>query len=250
MSPPFRITTFSTSLTNLTAHLPQSRDYSCYVSRPIPAPPPLWLQKHNLSTRTRLRAASPTCDESIGSLTLSAPEAGDFVELVQLYQHLGIIWVRVFSIQQQELFLHPEDGGITVFQSVTCMPLYQGTVCHYTRGLYAIIPGDCMPLYQGTVCHCTRGLYAIIPGHCMPLYQGTVCHCTRGLYAIVPGDCMPLYQGTVCHCTRGLYAIIRGDCMPLYQGTVCHYARGLYAIMPGDCMPLCQGTVCHYTRGL
>jgi hypothetical protein len=35
----------------LRAVLPQSRDCSCYVSRPIPAPPPLWLQKH-----TNLRA--------------------------------------------------------------------------------------------------------------------------------------------------------------------------------------------------
>ena len=40
------MTTFSASLTNLTALLPQSRDSSCYVSRPILAPPPLWLQKH------------------------------------------------------------------------------------------------------------------------------------------------------------------------------------------------------------
>jgi hypothetical protein len=35
-----------TSLTNLTALQPQSHNYSCYVSRPILAPPPLWLHKH------------------------------------------------------------------------------------------------------------------------------------------------------------------------------------------------------------
>jgi hypothetical protein len=46
MSPLFCTTTFSASLTNLTTLLPQSRVYSCYVSRPILAPPPLWLQKH------------------------------------------------------------------------------------------------------------------------------------------------------------------------------------------------------------
>ena len=40
------ITTFSASLTNLTLLLRQSRDSSCYVSRPILAPPPLWLQEH------------------------------------------------------------------------------------------------------------------------------------------------------------------------------------------------------------
>ena len=40
-SPSFCMATFSTSLTNLTVPLPQSRDCSCYVSRPILAPPPL-----------------------------------------------------------------------------------------------------------------------------------------------------------------------------------------------------------------
>ena len=45
-SSPFCMTTFSASLTKLTALLPQSRDISCYVSRPILAPPPPWLQKH------------------------------------------------------------------------------------------------------------------------------------------------------------------------------------------------------------
>jgi hypothetical protein len=45
MSPSFSRTTLSASLTNLTAILLQSRDCSCYVSRPILAPPPLWLQK-------------------------------------------------------------------------------------------------------------------------------------------------------------------------------------------------------------
>ena len=41
MSPSFWMTTFSASLTNLTALLPQSHDRSCYVSRPILAPLPL-----------------------------------------------------------------------------------------------------------------------------------------------------------------------------------------------------------------
>jgi hypothetical protein len=45
-SPSFCMTIFSTSLTNINTRLPQSRDYSCNVSRPILAPPPLWLQKH------------------------------------------------------------------------------------------------------------------------------------------------------------------------------------------------------------
>jgi hypothetical protein len=45
-SPSFYMTAFSASVTNLTAHLPQSHDRSCYVSWRILAPPPLWLQKH------------------------------------------------------------------------------------------------------------------------------------------------------------------------------------------------------------
>ena len=44
--PSFCMTTFSASLTNLTVLLPQSRDCSSYVSRPILAPPPLGLQEH------------------------------------------------------------------------------------------------------------------------------------------------------------------------------------------------------------
>jgi len=40
------MTTFNTSVTNFTAVLPLSRDFSCYVSRPILAPSPVWLQKH------------------------------------------------------------------------------------------------------------------------------------------------------------------------------------------------------------
>jgi hypothetical protein len=45
-SPSFYMTTISVSLINLTALPPKSRDYSCYVIRPILTPPPLWLQKH------------------------------------------------------------------------------------------------------------------------------------------------------------------------------------------------------------
>ena len=44
-SPSFAMTTFSVRLRNFTALLPQTHDCSCYVSRPILAPPPLWLHK-------------------------------------------------------------------------------------------------------------------------------------------------------------------------------------------------------------
>ena len=42
----FYMTTFGASLTNIMALLSQSRDCSWYVSRPIPTPRPLLLQKH------------------------------------------------------------------------------------------------------------------------------------------------------------------------------------------------------------
>lgn len=42
----FFITIFSVNLTNLTTLLPRSHEYSHYVSRPILAPPPLWMRKH------------------------------------------------------------------------------------------------------------------------------------------------------------------------------------------------------------
>ena len=45
-SPSFFIKYFGASVTNLTPLLPQSRDSSCYASRPILAPPPLWRQQH------------------------------------------------------------------------------------------------------------------------------------------------------------------------------------------------------------
>jgi hypothetical protein len=45
-TPSFCMTTFSASLTNHTALLPQSHDISFYVSRPVLAPPSLLLQKH------------------------------------------------------------------------------------------------------------------------------------------------------------------------------------------------------------
>jgi hypothetical protein len=63
-SPSFYLTTFSASLAYFMVLLPQSYDCSCYVS-----------------TCTTL----PTCDISLGRLTLLAPEAGGFVELLVSY---------------------------------------------------------------------------------------------------------------------------------------------------------------------
>jgi len=54
----FCMTIFSTSLVNITVLTPQSRDCSYYVSRPIPAPPPLWPHK-NTDLRAHNFAHSP-----------------------------------------------------------------------------------------------------------------------------------------------------------------------------------------------
>ena len=58
-SPSFFIKCFGASLTNLTPLLPQSPDSSCYVSRPILAPPLLWLQQH---TDLRAHDFAHSCD--------------------------------------------------------------------------------------------------------------------------------------------------------------------------------------------
>jgi len=79
--------TFSARLTNLTVLLPQSHDCSYYVSRRILTPPSLLLQKHTDLLHTTLRILQAS-DISLGSLTLPAPEAGDFVELLLLYLRL------------------------------------------------------------------------------------------------------------------------------------------------------------------
>jgi len=88
--PSFCVTSFSTSLTNLSFLLPQSRDCSCNVRRPILAPPPLWLSYAHTTSRTL-----PTCDISLGSLTSPASEAGDFVEFILLYTCR--FWICVYQ---------------------------------------------------------------------------------------------------------------------------------------------------------
>jgi hypothetical protein len=83
-SPPFCMTTFTASLTNLTSLLPHSRDCRRYVSDQY------W-HLHRSDCRNILIYAHTTlrtvltCDISLGSLTLPASEAGDFVELILLY---------------------------------------------------------------------------------------------------------------------------------------------------------------------
>ena len=87
-SPSFFMITFNARLTNLTARLPQSRVCSCYLADE------LWHLQRSDSRNTLIYAHTssrtlPTCDIGIRSRTLPAPEAGDFVELLLLYQLSG-----------------------------------------------------------------------------------------------------------------------------------------------------------------
>jgi len=98
-SPLFFRTTLNASLTNFTVLLPQSRDTSCYVSRPTLALPPLWLHKHTdllAQNFAHFHEWSP----DFGSLPLPAPEAGDFVELLLLHQTADIRQVCHLSFIQ------------------------------------------------------------------------------------------------------------------------------------------------------
>ena len=69
-SPSFCTKTVSAGLTKLTALLPQTRDCSCYISRRMLAPTLPRLHRHT--------------DLLLRSLTLPAPEAGVFMELIFL----------------------------------------------------------------------------------------------------------------------------------------------------------------------
>ena len=57
-SPSFCVITFSASLTNVTLLLLPSRVHSCYVSRPIPAPPLPWSLIYAHTTSSSI----PTCE--------------------------------------------------------------------------------------------------------------------------------------------------------------------------------------------
>jgi len=85
-SPPFCVTTFSASLTDITALLLQQQDSRCYVSSRILTPPPHWLHEHFTSL------TFPTCNISLVSLKLPTPEAGDFMELILLWLNAPLRW--------------------------------------------------------------------------------------------------------------------------------------------------------------
>jgi hypothetical protein len=87
-SPSFCTTTFRASLINRTDLLPKSRDSSHYISRPIPAPQPLWLQKHtdlraqefaqspDMWQQTRLNKVTCSWNRRICGINSSIKEAG------------------------------------------------------------------------------------------------------------------------------------------------------------------------------
>jgi hypothetical protein len=98
--PPFCMTTFIASLTNLTPLLPQSRDNSCYVIRPILAPPALWLQK-NTDLCAHEFAHFPVIDINLGSLTVPASAAGDFAKLILLFDSTHVNDHCEFRIREE-----------------------------------------------------------------------------------------------------------------------------------------------------
>ena len=72
--------------------------YRCHSgttgSTRIPAPPPLWLQKHtDLRAQYFVHPLPPTCNVSLGSLTVAMPEARDFVE--SLETHTVNCWFKI-----------------------------------------------------------------------------------------------------------------------------------------------------------
>jgi predicted alpha/beta superfamily hydrolase len=68
---------FSASFTKLKALLPQSHVYNCYVSTSTSL-----IARKTLIYGHSKSHILPTCDISLGMITVSAPEAGDFVELI------------------------------------------------------------------------------------------------------------------------------------------------------------------------
>jgi hypothetical protein len=137
-SPSFYMTIYSASLINVTALLPQSRNCSRYMNRQILASPLLWLQKHT-DIHAHDFAHSPHLDISLDSLTLSAFETEDFLELLLLYRsaspgHINTKYSNAPNLQigQQpplvfgscQVYILPSDNGcrgwgFSLFSSVS-----------------------------------------------------------------------------------------------------------------------------------
>jgi len=83
-SPSFCMTTFIANLANFSVPVPQSHVCTFYASRQSTGTCTIQTAEIHWPTRTRLRALCRLGDISLGSLTLPAPEAGDFVLLILL----------------------------------------------------------------------------------------------------------------------------------------------------------------------
>jgi len=100
---PFCTTTFSASLTNITTLLPQSRDWHLHRSD---------CQNTLIYAHTSSRTL-PTCDISLGSLTLYQSEAGDFVELILLHSSINSSLVTLWSERSASHLGHSTPGRIS-----------------------------------------------------------------------------------------------------------------------------------------
>lgn len=89
----------SAGLINLTALLPQSCGYSCYVSRPILATPPPWLQKHT-GLRAYEFARTPELRHQ------PAPEAEDIVKLLRWLWKDGEWCLQVTATYSNQAYVH------------------------------------------------------------------------------------------------------------------------------------------------
>jgi hypothetical protein len=99
----FCMKTLQARLTNLSVLLLQSCDCSYYVSRRIlasPPPPTPGSDSRNTLIYARMTWRTfPTCEVSLGSLTLPASEAGDFVELLLILRKFySVCTVHVYQV--------------------------------------------------------------------------------------------------------------------------------------------------------
>ena len=116
---------------NLTSLLPQSRDCSSYVRRPMTGIPTAPTAGTHWSTRTL-----PTFDVRLGSLTLPAPKAGQFVELLLLYIYL-LLLTKLFSISY--IAIHKSFSGILQGESLAWGPKLL-SIKNYDLKIYIHIP--------------------------------------------------------------------------------------------------------------
>jgi hypothetical protein len=125
-SPSRFMTTFSASLTNPTALLPQLHDLSCYVSKWILAPPPLSLQKHtdlrahefahSADLWRQPRLSNVTCGWSwtLCGINPSISEGMSFV--YQAWHEGGHIYIYIYIYRSIMYILYSVNRSVIVNQ--------------------------------------------------------------------------------------------------------------------------------------